>query len=143
MLVSRLEFKPAIDKIKGISLWGILLSSLIGCGTSPISIEQISEKKIGRNVYITGKVVHLAPFVDNAAYQVEDATGKIWVVTEKDPPIRDRPIHLKGKIQYQSLPFDRQELGDFYLIELEQLEPPVKNSNRSRLVKSSVKFKHK
>lgn len=124
MLVFRSKLKPVINNIKGISLGTILLSSLTGCQTSPISIAKISEKRIGRNVYITGKVVHLAPFVDRAAYKVEDATGKIWVVTDNTPPPLDRLIHFKGTIKYQSLPFAEQELGDFYLIESEQLESP-------------------
>lgn len=129
MLISHFKFESAIDKLKYISLWGILLSSLIGCRTSSISIDRISERKIGKTVYLTGKVVHLAPFVDNAAYQLEDTTGNIWVVTTEDPPQLGREISIKGKIQYQSLPFAQQEFGDYYLIELEQLESTLDDSN--------------
>lgn len=122
MLVSHVKFKPVLNTLKYISLWGILLSSLIGCKPSQISIEQISARKVGKTVYLTGKVVHLAPFVDNSAYQIEDLTGQAWVVTTTKPPKVGQEISIKGKIEYQSLPFAQQELGDFYIVELEQLE---------------------
>ena len=125
MLVSRLKFKPVLNTLKYISLWGILLSSLIGCKPPQISIEQISDKKVGKTVYLTGKVVHLAPFVDNAAYQIEDPTGRAWVVTTITPPKLGQKISIKGKIEYRSLPFAKRELGDFYLIELEKLESEI------------------
>ncbi len=129
MLVSHLQFKPVLNTLKYISLWGILLSSLSGCQPSLISIEQISAKKVGKTVYLTGKIVQLAPFVDSSAYQVEDTTGKVWVVTSQKPPMLGQMIKVRGKIKYQSLPFAEQELGDFYLIELEQLKSTIVESN--------------
>jgi hypothetical protein len=122
MLVSYFKFKPVLYPLKYLSLWGILLSSLIGCEPSQISVEQISPKKVGRVVYLSGTVTHLAPFIDNSAYQIEDITGKVWVVTTEDPPQVGQKINLKGKIKYQSLPFENQELGDFYVVELAKLE---------------------
>ncbi|MCC0177458.1 hypothetical protein I4641_10765 [Waterburya agarophytonicola K14] len=129
MLVSHFRFEPVLNKLKYISLWGILLSSLVGCKPPHISIEQISPKKIGKIVYLTGKVVHLAPFVDNTAYQIEDITGKIWIITTQQAPKLGQKISIKGKIEYQSLPFADRELGDFYLVELEQLPPTTEQTN--------------
>ena len=129
MLIFQLRFKPVFNQLKYISLWGILLSILIGCKPSLISIAQISEKKVGKTVYLTGKVVHLAPFVDNAAYQIEDSTGRTWVVSDREVPALDRRITIKGKIEYQSLPFAERDLGDFYVVELEQLSESDRHSN--------------
>ncbi|NJL53030.1 MAG: hypothetical protein HC930_14030 [Hydrococcus sp. SU_1_0] len=84
-------------------------------------IEEVSPQKVGKTVYVTGKVVHLAPFIDNGAYQMEDGTGKVWVVSTQTLPQGNQQIKIKGKIEYQSLPFAQQELGDFYLVELERL----------------------
>lgn len=128
MLVNNLRFEPVIDKLKHISIWLILLSSLMGCRSSVTSIEQVSEKKIGRTVHLTGKVVHLAPFIDNAAYQIEDTTGKIWVVTPQTLPKLGQQINIKGKIEYQSLPFAEHELGDFYVVEVEKLESSIEDN---------------
>jgi hypothetical protein len=120
MQVNNLKFEPVISKLKYISLWGILLSSLTACQPPLITIEQISSSKIGKTVYLTGKVAHLAPFVDNTAYQIKDSTGKIWVKTAQSPPELDQPVTIKGKIAYQSLPVAEQDWGEFYIVELEQ-----------------------
>ena len=129
MLIYHLRFKPVLNTLKYISLWGTLLSILIGCKPSQISIAQISEKKVGKTVYLTGKVVHLAPLVDNAAYQIEDSTGRTWVVSDKEVPPLGQTITIEGKIEYQSLPFAERELGDFYVIELEQQDARSLNTN--------------
>lgn len=125
MLISNLRFKLVIDKLIQISAWITLLISLVGCRASLIAIEGISPQKIGKTVYLKGKVVHLAPLVDRAAYQIEDATGKIWVVTTQKPPEFGQLLSIKGKLEYQSLMFAEQELGDFYVIELEQMLLPT------------------
>ena len=106
---------------KHISLWIILLTCLFGCQAPVITVEKISAKKVGKTVYLTGKIVRQAPFLGNAAYQLEDSTGKIWVVTTQEIPPSQQQINIKGEIQYKSLPFAEQELGDFYIVEIEQL----------------------
>lgn len=127
MFASKLNSKSALDKLKYMSLWWIILSSLISCQAPFTPVQEISIKKKGKTVNLTGKVIHIAPFVSNAAYQLEDRTGKVWVVTEYNLPELGQKINIKGKIEYQSLPFAEQELGDFYVVELEQLELSSKN----------------
>ena len=125
MLIPNLSFASVLNKLKQVSLGIFSLLSLFGCRTSPIAVEDIANKQVGKTVSLTGKVIHIAPFLERSAYQLEDSTGKIWVVTTQDPPQLDRQIEIKGKIKYQSLPFGDRELGDFYLIELEQTLPEV------------------
>lgn len=128
MLISSLKFRPVADRLKQIISWVTLLFSLIGCGDSLISVSEISQQKVDKTVQLTGKVVHLAPLLDRTAYQIEDGTGKIWVVTTQNPPQSGKSISIKGKIQYQSLPFAQQELGELYLVELEQL--PISSAEK-------------
>lgn len=120
MLISHSRFRSFFVRFKQISLGVTLLASLVGCRTPVITVKE-SPKKVGKTVYLTGKVLHIAPFLGNAAYQIEDATGKIWVVTTQTIPQLNQQINIKGKIEYQSLPIAKQELGDFYLVELERL----------------------
>lgn len=122
MLIPNLSFAPVLNKLKQISLGIISLLSLFGCRTSSITVEDIAANQVGKTVSLQGRVVHVAPFLGNSAYQLEDSTGKIWVVTTQEPPKPAR-VEIKGKIKYQSLPFGDQELGDFYLVELEQTLP--------------------
>lgn len=121
MLINSFKFKP-VTSIKHI-MWILLLCSLVGCRASQISLRDISSKKVGKTVYLTGEVVHLAPLVDRTAYQIEDTTATAWIVTATEPPIQGQQINIKGKIQYQSLPLADRELGNFYVVELERLNP--------------------
>ncbi|MFM2311412.1 MAG: hypothetical protein RLZZ04_688 [Cyanobacteriota bacterium] len=120
MLISPLRFRPIFVKFQKTSLWITLLATLVGCRSPLIEVETVSPQKVGKTVYLSGKVGHLAPFLDNGAYQLEDGTGKIWVVTTQTLPQKNQQINLKGKIAYQSLPLAEQELGEFYLVELER-----------------------
>ena len=122
MLISHSRWILVTNNFKRISLWATVLS-LAGCQTPSISVADISPKKIGRTVYLTGTVVQIAPLIDNAAYQLKDNTGKIWVVTSHNSPQLNQLIKIEGKIEHQSLPFAERELGDFYIVELEQLRP--------------------
>jgi hypothetical protein len=131
MLLCNLKIKPVKTQLWSIGLLAILLGSLIGCKPSLISIDDVFKKKAGKTVYLTGKVTHLAPFVDLSAYQIEDQTGNVWVVTPETPPQVGKMVTIKGKIEYQSLPFDQQELGGFYLVELQQLETPISSHEKS------------
>ena len=125
MLINSFKFKP-VTPIKHISLWILLSCSLVSCRASQISLRDISSKKVDKTVYLTGEVVHLAPLVDRTAYQIKDSTGTAWIVTATQPPIQGQQINIKGKIQYQSLPLAEQELGNFYVVELERLDPDEK-----------------
>lgn len=133
MLLSNLRIKPVKIRLWSIGLLAILLGSLIGCKPSLISIDEVFQKKAGKTVYLTGKVTHLAPLIDLAAYQIQDQTGNVWIVTSSTPPQIGKMVTIKGKIEYQSLPFEQQELGGFYLVELEQLETPI-NSNKKSVI---------
>lgn len=121
MLISHLSSRPILDRLTQICLWITLLIGLFGCRAPLITVEEISPKKVGKTVYLTGKVVRLAPLLEHTAYQIKDSTGNVWVVTTQSPPQLNRQVNIKGKIEYQSLPFAEQELGDFYLVELEKL----------------------
>lgn len=131
MLVFNQKIEPVSCKLSYLSLVVLLLGSLVGCQPAPISLNAIAEQKSGKVVYLTGKVTHIAPFVDTAAYQLEDNTGNVWVVTRQTPPVLGKTLSLKGRIEYQSLPFAEQELGDFYVVELEQLETQNESSAQS------------
>ena len=104
-------------------------NSLVALGKEELaitSIERISKQKSGRTIYVKGKVTHRSPFLGSAAYQLQDSSGTVWIVTANSLPTQGEEVFIKGKIQYQSLPIQEQELGGFYLVELQQLtnEPP-------------------
>lgn len=82
------------------------------------SIQEIKLEKEQKNtVYIQGKVEKHAPLIGKQGYQVADATGKIWVITNKSDLKVGQDVVLKGKVKYKNIPLGGQEYGEIYLEE--------------------------
>ena len=89
-----------------------------------ISINEIADNQSKQSIYITGKVIKVAPLLGSNAYQVQDSTGSIWVVTTANLPSVGQTILIKCRIQSQSLSLKNQELDELYLVELEKIANP-------------------
>ena len=127
------------------SLLVILTSGLLSCGNLPNSqfnlgfnvakIGDVQQKRqVDTEVYLRGNVENRAPFVGNAAYQLQDATGSIWILTKQALPQLGDELLLKGKVRYQSIKLKDladQDLGEVYVEEIEQLKH-TRNSDKSK-----------
>ena len=83
------------------------LTGLISTLDQPslISIAEIRRNwKDYTTVSLKGKVGKHIPFLESSAYEIEDSTGRIWVLTTE-------PIPIDGK-----------ELGEIYIQELKRRE---------------------
>jgi uncharacterized protein YdeI (BOF family) len=114
--------------------WVILLILTIGvtsCNswfsshTNPLTVSEIANKKSERQVYIAGEVIRTVPLLKNGAYQIQDKTGKVWILTNSKLPSQGDKISIKGKISYQELPFSQAEI---YLQEIETQPYPTTNT---------------
>ena len=89
-------------------------------------IDKIQRKgKIDNQVYLKGTVESQAPFIETGAYELADNTGSIWIFTTAELPNIGTEITIKGKIHYQSIvvsELGNQDVGDFYIEELERIE---------------------
>ncbi|MDF5709763.1 MAG: hypothetical protein PUP90_19370 [Nostoc sp. S4] len=109
--------------VAGLSSCGNLSSSgLSGTGlkfgTNVTPIREIKpEQKNQATVYIQGKVEKQAPLMKQWAYQVDDTTGKIWVITNQKSLGEGSQVVFKGKVRYRSIPVAGKELGEVYLEE--------------------------
>lgn len=96
--------------------------TLISCNTwfnsyqNPLTISEIASKKDGKRVYIAGAVIRTVPLLKNGAYQLQDSTGKIWILTQEKLPLKGDKIAIKGIVRYQELPLVKEEL---YLEEID------------------------
>lgn len=116
--------KAKSDLLKTVLSTILLIVSfgLVGCNSlfnsyqNPFQIEEINNKKDGRNVYVAGKVIRIIPLIKNGAYQLQDDTGKIWILTTNKLPSIGAKISVKGQIKYQKLPFSTKEI---YLQEID------------------------
>ena len=118
------------------SLSLVLASGFFSCGNLPMSqlnlgfnlasIGDIQQKRqVDGEVYLRGKVENRAPFVGNAAYQLQDGTGTIWVLTNQALPQLGDEVLLKGEVRYKSITLKElagKDLGEVYVEEMEQLK---------------------
>lgn len=93
--------------------------------TAIAELGQISNQS---NVTLKGIVVNVAPFLEGGAYQLQDATGTVWVRTEKPLPPKGSSLAVKGELQYEAIFVGTQQLGESYLLELSQ-EPQTSLSS--------------
>ncbi len=109
--------------VAGLSSCGNLASSGLsgtglkfGANVTPIREIQAQQKNQA-TVYIQGKVEKQAPLMKQWAYQIDDTTGKIWVVTNQKNLPEGSQVVFKGKVRYRSIPLAGKELGEIYLEE--------------------------
>ncbi|HHP7230450.1 MAG TPA: hypothetical protein ACFCUY_06280 [Xenococcaceae cyanobacterium] len=84
-------------------------------------IQEITRKKPGKVTYVTGEVKKSVPFIGGAAYQLQDSTGSVWVMTSGSLPIPGTTITVKGEIQQKAIKVAEKTLKEVYLVELQQL----------------------
>jgi hypothetical protein len=117
--------------LRNTGIFSIVVAGLLGCQQlsdfgirtfllTPISA--IEQKKDGAKVYLQGSVTHKAPFLGSGAYQLEDNSGSVWIVTTAPLPPIGKEALIKGKVQYESLPLADRDWGEFYILELKRLE---------------------
>ncbi len=119
-------------KIFTVGLFSILITGLYACGqegksginlpnltigTNVTPIQKITPQNQDSTVYIQGKVEKTAPLIQRKAYQINDSSGKIWVITNQVNFQIGEQVVLKGNVQYQSIPLAGQEYGEIYLEE--------------------------
>jgi hypothetical protein len=75
--------------------------------TAAAPINSLKPETAASNVVIEGKVSTIAPMFGQAAYEVKDATGTIWVYTRGNAPPKDAQVKIRGTL--------RQEQGELYV----------------------------
>ena len=111
------------------------LLSLLGCSQDKLtqvnfpgekqltltSIQKLEQQELDSTVYLKGQVEEKVPLLEKGAYALKDATGTIWVKSEQNLPNQGDIVLIKGQIQYKSIPVGKQDLGERYIGEIEQL----------------------
>jgi len=108
---------------------GLLLTllGLGGCHPKITSIATLDQQKEANSlVYIQGTVRDRAPLIKQTAYQLQDQTGKVWVITTKLPPESGQTITIQAKIKSKSIVLQQQQSQELYLQEVRQLPQSLK-----------------
>lgn len=103
-----------------------LESNWVKVGGRSVAVTKIADvpnvKNDNSQVYLVGQVTNKAPLLTAGAYEIQDTSGKIWVITEQALPHVGEQVLLKGQLHFKSIPVGGQELGEIYVQELKQLE---------------------
>ncbi|MCL6481126.1 MAG: hypothetical protein K6U02_05305 [Firmicutes bacterium] len=79
----------------------LLLSLVVTACPKQTTIAQINQDPAefrDREVAIRGEVVNSFGVLGPGAYEVDDGTGRIWVVTDRGVPSRGARIRLVGRV---------------------------------------------
>lgn len=105
-------------------LSGLLVSlvALAGCQSKITPIVQLKRQPAGKDtIYVQGKVRDRAPLLNRAAYQLQDETGKIWVLTHQPLPKSGQVLTIQAKIKTKSMVLNKQRSQQLYLKEMQRL----------------------
>ena len=128
------------DKVRMIKLGvlPLLLSGILGCdqlmnlGLPSLNIVAIGElpqqTQTQETVQVKGQVKKTVPFLGKGAYQLEDETGVIWVLTQEALPQIGDEVIIEGNLEYQNIPIGEQDLGEFYVIEVKKISTEAQSS---------------
>lgn len=71
-------------------------------------------------ITVTGVVQQIVPLLERTAYQLEDASAAIWVISEATPPAMGESLKVTARVQYHNIPMGSEENLELYLIETER-----------------------
>jgi hypothetical protein len=103
-------------------LFGLLLT---GCNTTTGTMSQLDPRpaapigSLNRQqensaVVVAGRVVTIAPLIGRVAYEVQDATGTIWVLAPQAPAANSE-VKVHGTLRFESVKIENQETGEVYI----------------------------
>jgi len=88
--------------LRSAALVVVMAGALVSGACAARSINQVLADP-GRyrdhEVKLSGSVVDSYSFVGNGAYQIEDKTGKLWVVSNRGVPRKGAQVSVKGTVR--------------------------------------------
>jgi hypothetical protein len=111
-------------KIFGIALAGTVLGYFSFALADPAitDIGKVNPESGESNIYLKGKVTAHAPLLSGGAYQLEDKTGKVWVLTNEKLPQQGTEIAIEGRVKYQDISIGQQNMGELYIVQVQQID---------------------
>ena len=83
-----------------------IICFVIVCAAAPVAFAKTDINKINadpgryynKKVTIQGTVTDSYGLLGNGAYEIDDGTGKIWVIAERAVPARGSHVEAKGHV---------------------------------------------
>ncbi|MEM9449329.1 MAG: hypothetical protein AAGA75_12450 [Cyanobacteria bacterium P01_E01_bin.6] len=77
---------------------------------------------VGSTLYVKGTVGERVPLIQGQVYELEDSTGRIWVVTKDATIATGEELLIRGTLSYLATPDFGVDVGERYLWETDQVE---------------------
>jgi uncharacterized membrane protein len=105
--------------VAGIAL---LVGSLVLTSCAPtvgiVEISSLTPQSVNQSVQVTGKVITIAPMLNQVAYELQDKNGNsIWILTRKTPPKVESEVTASGTVKFDSIVQDNLEIAQIYIEE--------------------------
>ena len=88
--------------VRSVALVVVMAGALLSGACAARSINQVLAdpgRYRDKEVTLSGSVVDSYSFVGNGAYQIEDKTGKLWVVSNRGVPRKGAQVSVKGTVR--------------------------------------------
>jgi hypothetical protein len=88
--------------VRSVALVVVMAGALLSGACAARSINQVLAdpgRYRDKEVKLSGSVVDSYSFVGNGAYQIEDKTGKLWVVSNRGVPRKGAHVSVKGTVR--------------------------------------------
>jgi hypothetical protein len=84
----------------------LIFAFVVACAAAPVALAKTSINKINgdpgrynnKKVTIEGTVTDSYGVLGNGAYELDDGTGRIWVIAERAVPARGSRVEAKGHV---------------------------------------------
>lgn len=94
----------------------INFTDITGVRADITPIKELTPQADQTTVYVRGKVTKQVPLLKNERlYQLDDSTGKVWILTHKTDWKVGQEVQTKGKIKYKKIPIADKDFSDIYL----------------------------
>ncbi|MDB9527602.1 hypothetical protein PN498_16520 [Oscillatoria sp. CS-180] len=92
-------------------------SSLAQLTQSTVTIENLSSDQVSQTIQVEGTVLKQAPLLEGVLYQIEDATGQLWILSSESLPDVGASLRVRGVLQYEPIVISGADIGEYYLQE--------------------------
>lgn len=113
------QFFPRSQSAPIVRLLSALFSAFLFTSCASLtSISALTPQSKDQRVTVQGKVVTIAPMMNQSAYEVQDPQGNsIWVLTSRTPPQLQSDVSATGTVKFESIVVEGQEIGQVYVEE--------------------------
>jgi hypothetical protein len=91
----RSELRKVASAVGG----AVLALTLVACRTTINQVLAEPGRYADKEVTVGGEVVKSVSLLGRGAYQLDDGTGRLWVVTKKGAPRQGARVAVKGRVR--------------------------------------------